>query len=139
MKDPTNDDEKFLRIKIRKLIKEFDRNTIDKRKFLSTIKNLKYSNSAVEFYVNKNLSENSFFSKKENKIIINEKFFLQPQEVIFRSFSDSIKLIGKRYYSARGKKLYNLINKINNNASFKVTLGGCIIEKISQTVIITKE
>ena len=137
--DPTNYDEKFLRIKVRKLIKEFEKNVIDKRKFMTSIKNLKYSNSVVNFYVNKNLSENSFFSKKQNKILLNDNFFHQPQEVIFRSFSDSVNFIGKRYYAVRGKKINYIINKIKNNTSFKVTLGGCIIEKINQTVIITKE
>ncbi len=139
IKDPSNKDEKFLRIKIRKLIKEFEKSDLDKSKFISTIKNLKYANSVVDFYIKKNLSENCFFSKKENKIILNNNFFIQPHEIIFRSFSDSIKIIGKRYYSVRGKKLDNVINKIKENTSFKVTLGGCIIEKVNQTVIITKE
>ena len=81
----------------------------------------------------------AFFLKKENKIILNNNFFNQPHEIIFRGFSDSIKIIGKKYYSVRGKKLDNVINKIINNSSFKGTLGGCIIEKINHTVIITKE
>ena len=139
VKDPTNTDEKFLRIKIRKLIEEFEKSDIDKKKFISTIKNLKYSNNAIDFYIKKNLNENCFFSKKENKIILNNNFFNQPHEIIFRGFSDSIKIIGKKYYSVRGKKLDNIINKIINNSSFKGTLGGCIIEKINHTVIITKE
>ena len=139
VKDPTNTDEKFLRIKIRKLIEDFEKSNIDKKKFISTIKNLKYSNNAIDFYIKKNLNENCFFSKKENKIIFNNNFFNQPHEIIFRGFSDSIKIIGKKYYSVRGKKLDNVINKIINNSSFKGTLGGCIIEKINHTVIITKE
>ena len=139
VKDPTNTDEKFLRIKVRKLIEEFEKSDIDKKKFISTIKNLKYSNNAIDFYIKKNLNENCFFSKKENKIIFNNNFFNQPHEIIFRGFSDSIKIIGKKYYSVRGKKLDNIINKIINNSSFKGTLGGCIIEKINHTVIITKE
>ena len=139
LKDPTNTDEKFLRIRIRKLIEEFEKSDIDKKKFISTIKNLKYSNNAIDFYIKKNLNENCFFSKKENKIIFNNNFFNQPHEIIFRGFSDSIKIIGKKYYSVRGKKLDNVINKIINNSSFKGTLGGCIIEKINHTVIITKE
>ena len=139
VKDPTNTDEKFLRIKIRKLIEDFEKSNIDKKKFISTIKNLKYSNNAIDFYIKKNLNENCFFSKKENKIIFNNNFFNQPHEIIFRGFSDSIKIVGKKYYSVRGKKLDNVINKIINNSSFKGTLGGCIIEKINHTVIITKE
>ena len=139
VKDPTNTDEKFLRIKVRKLIEEFEKSDIDKKKFISTIKNLKYSNNAIDFYIKKNLNENCFFSKKENKIIFKSNFFNQPHEIVFRGFSDAIKIIGKKYYSVRGKKLDNVINKIINNSSFKGTLGGCIIEKVNHTVILTKE
>jgi hypothetical protein len=59
--------------------------------------------------------------------------------VIFRSLSEIIKKIGKKYYPVRGKSLDLLILKILKNSIFKSTLGGCLIEKIDQTVIISKE
>ena len=37
------------------------------------------------------------------------------------------------------KKLKTLINLIRTKASFKVTLGGCIIKKVNETVILSKE
>ena len=137
--DPTNNDDKYLRIKIRKLIKDFQKNGLDKKKFTKTIKNLKLSNSVINFYVNENLQRNVFFSDKDNKLILNDIFFKQPYEVIFRAFSESIKIIGKKYYPVRGKKLDRIIKDIENDDFFKVTLGGCIIEKVNQTVIISKE
>jgi len=78
VKDPSNENEKYQRIKIRKLIEELKTNGLDKKKFLKTIKNLKDSNSVVNFYVNENLIENTYFSTHSNKLIINEKFFQQP-------------------------------------------------------------
>ena len=139
IKDPSNEDEKFLRIKVRKLIEEFDKNGLGKDKFITTIKNLKYSNNIVNFYVKESLNINSFFSAKDNKIILNNNFFQQPYEIVFRGLSDSIKTIGKKYYSVRGKKLDKIIIKIKKNVFKKGTLGGCIIEKLNQTVIIRKE
>ncbi len=139
VKDPTNNDEKYQRIKIRKLIKELQKNGLDKKKFFKTIKNLKYSNKVVNFYVSENLKKNTFFSDKSNKLILNKIFFHQPYEVVFRALSESIKLIGKKYYSVRGKKLDKIIKDIENNQSFRATLGGCIIEKVNETVIISKE
>ena len=85
------------------------------------------------------MKKNTFFSVKKNQIILNKEFFDQPYEIIFRSLSDSIQKIGKRYYSVRGKKLDNIIDKIRNKRLLKATLGGCIIERINQTVIISKE
>jgi tRNA(Ile)-lysidine synthase len=139
VEDPSNNDEKYQRIKIRKLIKELKKSGLSKEKFLNTIKNLKYSNSVVNFYVNENLQKNTSFLNNNKRLILNESFFQQPYEIIFRSMSDSIKLVGKKYYSTRGMKLSKILSDIENNRLFKVTLGGCIIEKVNQTVIISKE
>ena len=72
-------------------------------------------------------------------MVLNREFFKQSNEVIFRSFAEVIKLIGKKYYFVRGKKLEKVISDINNERFLKGTLGGCIIEKINQTIIISKE
>jgi tRNA(Ile)-lysidine synthase len=139
VEDPTNKDENFKRIKIRKLIEDLKENGLDEIKLLNTIKNLKYSNNVVEFYVKENFKKNGLFLKRKNKLIINKIFFEQPYEIIFRTFSEAIKLVGKKYYSVRGKKLDKIIRQIIKDQFFKVTLGGCIIEKVNQTVIISKE
>ncbi len=139
VKDPSNEDEKYQRIRIRKLINELQKNGLDKKKFLKTIDNLKYSNDVVSFYVRKNLKKNSFYSSTKNRIVLNKDFFQQPDEVVFRALSESIKLIGNKFYSPRGKKLDRIINDIQNNRLYRVTLGGCIIEKVNQSVIILKE
>ena len=139
VKDPLNDDEKFQRIKIRKIIQGLELNGLDQKKFYNTLKNLKQSDEVVRFYVDKNLDKNSFFLQKKNQLIINCNFFKQPNEIIFRSLSDSIKAIGMKYYAARGKKIDKVIDDIKRDRLSKATLGGCIIEKINQTVIISKE
>tara|TARA_Y100000591_G_C21786759_1_gene674245 strand:- start:441 stop:1478 length:1038 start_codon:yes stop_codon:yes gene_type:complete len=137
--DPTNYDEKYLRIKIRRLMNELNKSGLDQKKFFQTLLNLRSSNSVVNFYVNQNMKKNTHFSQFKKKLILNKDFFIQPHEVILRALSYSIKLVGKKYYSSRGKKLNKLITDINNNKEFKATLGGCIIEKVNQSVIITKE
>ena len=137
--DPSNKDEKYKRIKVRKLIYDLNKNGLDEKKFHKTIKNLKYSNDVVNFYTSENLKKNTFFSKKREILILNERFFQHPYEVIFRGLSESIKMIGNKYYSVRGKKLEKIINEIINDELFRVTLGGCIVEKVNQTVIISKE
>ena len=139
VKDPSNDDEKYLRIKVRKLIEELQKNGLDKRKFFKTIENLKSSNSVVDYYAKENLKKNAFFSEKDKKLILNKNFFVKPYEVIFRCLSDSIKLVGQNYYHTRGKQLEDIIKVMENDEPFKVTLGGCIIEKVNHSIIITKE
>ncbi len=139
IKDPSNEKDKFLRIKIRKLITNLQKDGLDKNKLSMTIDNLKRSNNVIDFYVSENLEKNTFFSLKKDHLILNKKFFQQPYEVVFRAFSDSIQFVGKKYYPARGKKLDRIIKDIENDKVYKSTLGGCVIEKVNQTVIISRE
>ena len=139
IKDPSNEKDKFLRIKIRKLITNLQKDGLDKNKLSMTIDNLKRSNNVIDFYVSENLKKNTFFSLKKDHLILNKKFFQQPYEVVFRAFSDSIQFVGKKYYPARGKKLDRIISDIENDKVYKSTLGGCVIEKVNQTVIISRE
>ena len=137
--DPSNKDEKYLRIQVRKLIEELQKKGFDNKKLNATIKNLKHSNNVVDYYVSENLKKNTFFSRKKRRVILKNEYFNQPFEVILRSLSESIKLIGERSYPVRGKKLDNIISKIKDNCLYKVTIGGCIIEKVNETLIISKE
>ncbi len=139
VKDPSNDNSKFIRIKIRKLINEFQDQGFDKEKFRLTLRNLKSSNQALTFYVDQNKRLNSFYNKKKNELILNMGFFNQPYEISFRSISDSIKKIGGKYNAVRGKKIDYILKKIMNNSFSKATLGGCVVKKLNQTVIISKE
>ncbi len=141
IEDPSNEDKKFKRVRIRKLIKNLQNDGLDKNKFLLTIKNLRDSNETIKFYVAKNLKDNSYIYKDKNKIILNEEFFNQPHEITFRSLTEIIKFVGKNYYSVRGKKVDNIIDKLKGDStiSLKLTLGNCIIYKVHQTIIVLKE
>ena len=139
VKDPSNKNEKFQRVRIRKFIKKLQDDGLNKEKFIQTIQNLKHSNKVIDFYTNENLKKNTFFDNKKKQIVLNHDFFNQPHEIILRSLSDSIKLVGQKFYPTRGKKVDQIIKNIQKNTSIRLTLGGCIIEKINQTVIISKE
>tara|TARA_B100000700_G_scaffold93679_1_gene105710 strand:+ start:7956 stop:8981 length:1026 start_codon:yes stop_codon:yes gene_type:complete len=139
VKDPSNENTVYQRIKIRNLIQEFKKKGLDKDKLLLTLKNLKKSNQALNFYVKKNKELNSFLDQKNRELVLNELFFSQPYEVVFRSLSDSLKIIGGKYNFTRGKKIDHILGKINKNSLKKETLAGCVLKKVNQTVIITKE
>ena len=139
VEDPSNIDEKFKRVRIRNFLKELQLEGLDKNKFILTINNLKYANETIKFYTKKNLKENTYFLKNEQLFILKENFFDQSYEVIFRSITEIIKFVGKKYYPVRGKKIDKIIEKIKSSNSFKTTLGGCVIKKVNQTVIVTKE
>ena len=137
--DPSNKDFKYTRVRIRSFIDKLKKEGFDKNKLFLTIGNLRRSNETLSFYVEQNKKLNSFLNRNKNELILNENFFKNPYEVIFRSMTDSIKIIGGKYNAVRGKKIDNILNRIENNVLIKETLGGCIIKKLNQTVIISKE
>ena len=137
--DPSNVNTKFQRIKLRNIISEFKNNGLDKNKLFLTLKNLKRSNQALIFYIEQNKKQNSFLYKDNNEAVLNENFFIHPYEVVFRSLSDILKIIGDKYNFTRGKKIDLILDKINKNTLKKETLAGCVIKKVNHTVIITKE
>ena len=110
-----------------------------KKKFLLTINNLKDSDRSIKFYVERNIEKNSVFFKKKNLFILNKLFFDQSHEVIFRSLTNIIQIIGKKYYPVRGRSVDELIKKIEFSSFTKSTLGGCFIEKVKESVLITTE
>ena len=137
--DPSNKDEKYKRVIVRNLLKNLETQGLDKNKLNLTIQNLRESDEVIKFYVNQNIKKNSFFHNKMNYFILNNRFFDQPKEIVFRSLSNIIKRVGKKYYFTRGKKLEKIIRLIKKNSIKKVTLGGCLIKKASQTIILSKE
>ena len=104
-----------------------------------TIENLKKSDQSIKFYVEKNKKENSIFNYRKNELILKDNFFDNSYEVIFRSLSDLIHLVGKKPNFVRGIKIENILNKIKEQKLRKETLGGCVIKMVNHTVILTKE
>ena len=138
--DPSNLDDKFLRVKVRKLISNLEKDGLTFNKFKLSLNNLSKSNNTIDYYVQKNIKDNSNYLKLNNSIILKDYFLKQPDEIVFRSFSELIQKIGKKNTFARGAKVENLLKylKSNNNHS-KKTLSGCIIQKLENSVIISSE
>ena len=139
IKDPSNKDNKFLRVRIRKYIKIMEREGLDKGKIIRTINNLLSANKALNYYKNKALYKYvSFLSN--NKCLINTQIFSEESgEIIFKSFSNVLSLVSGTYYPPRSKKIINLIDRVKKIKFNKSTLGGCIIEKKGSLISIEKE
>ena len=138
--DPSNFDDKFLRTKVRKLILNLEKEGLTLDKFNLSLNNLSKSNYAVDYFVKKNIKDNSNYLRLTKTVILKDDFFKQPDEIVFRSFSKVIQKVGKKVTLTRGTKVENLLQylKTINNYS-KKTLSGCIIQKIENSVIISPE
>ncbi|MDC3151650.1 tRNA lysidine(34) synthetase TilS [Candidatus Pelagibacter sp.] len=140
--DPSNRNLEYLRSRVRFMINNLKKNGLDQKKFKKTFENLISSNSSIEFFVQKNISENSYISlskNNNNKAILSSKFFSSTDEIILRSFTKILQDISGRYFPARGKGVSRIINQIKQKFLTKTTIGGCVIEKIENSVVISKE
>ena len=68
VKDPSNEDDKFKRVKVRNFLKQLGLEGLDRNKFFLTIKNLKFANENIKFYVKKNLEKNVTILQKKKML-----------------------------------------------------------------------
>ena len=139
IEDPSNKNTIFKRVRIRNLINNLKTEGLDLQKLQLTINNLKDSNLTINYYVKENINKNSKYYKKKHYFILNNNFFNQPHEIVFRSLIHLFKIIGKKYYPPRGKSIKQLIFKFKLNEIKKINISGCILEKINDSFIIYKE
>ena len=139
IKDPSNINEIYKRTRIRTLLQSLEKEGLDLKKLKLTIDNLRDSDKSIKFYVKKNLENNSVHIKTKGTCILNHDFFDQSHEVVFRSLTFVIQKIGRKYYPVRGKSINELINQITLKKLSKTTLGGCFVESVNETILISRE
>ena len=139
VKDPSNINKDYKRTRIRNLLQSLEKEGLDVKKLKLTIENLKDSDRSIKFYVDKNLDRNTVFLKTKNIYILNNNFFDQSHEVIFRSLTIIIQKIGNKYYPVRGKSINELIKRISEKSFTKVTLGGCFVDRVNKTILLSRE
>ena len=139
IQDPSNKDEKFLRVRVRKYRKNMEKEGLNTSKIIKTVNNLLSANKALNFYKNKALYKYVTFLSK-NKCLINKQIFYEEAgEIIFKSFSDILSLVSGTYYPPKSKKVISLIERVKKNKFNKSTLGGCVVEKKDSFILISQE
>ncbi len=138
--DPSNLNDNFTRVRMRKLINNLEKEGLDFKKFSKTLNNLNQSDKIISYYVKKNIFLNSTFSKKRKTYVLSSSFFQNPQEIVMRSINLILISFNNKKNYPRGKKVINLIKRLESSGNkIKFTLYGCIFEKIEKTVFIYKE
>ena len=66
-------------------------------------------------------------------------FSLESNEIQLKILSNCIKDVSKSYYPPRAKKIITLLNRVKSDKKLKSTLGGCVIQKIHNNLLIYKE
>ena len=136
--DPSNNDDKYLRIRIRKLRMSLEKSGIKYDQISKSIKNLASSRDTLDIYFNKIYKD--AVNKKKNKVFMNYKHLKSlNSEMKMRVFKKSIKDYTNSYYAPRSKKVVSLIEQIFMKKNARLTWGGCLISRDQNHIILEKE
>ena len=112
---------------------------LDTGKIIKTVNNLLSANEALNFYKKQALYKYVSFLSKDKCSISKQIFSEEAGEIIFKSFSYILSLVSGTYHPPRSKKIISLIDRVKKTKFNKSTLGGCIIEKKDNFILVSKE
>ena len=141
VEDPSNENQKYDRVKLRKVLPLIYKEGFDKKVFLKSIKKLRLANQALD-QITKEFVLRYVAINKNISVFINQELFLTaPEDVQLRVLQNTIRIFsGERYYSPDYLKILNLMNWARNDNDISAkTLGGTIFRKRKGGLILYKE
>ena len=137
IKDPSNNDKKFLRSNVRKLLPILSRHGIGSDQILRSINNLKSSSKTLNTYFKEILKK--IVKQKGKKIYIkkNELFSLN-EELQLRVLGFAIRSLNKSDYPPRSKKVFIALDYLNSSKETKHQLGGCLLISRDKYIYVQK-
>ena len=128
VKDPSNNNQKYLRTKVRSLKKPLEKSGIKYEQIFKSIQNLSQSKITLDGYLSKIFKE--FIKISNGEILINFKKFKDfNKDTKIAVLNNSIKQLKNNYYDLRSQKVQNLIRNVEKKDFKNSTLGGCIFFK----------
>jgi len=139
IEDPSNLNEKFLRVRIRKMQSRLQKEGFDPKRVLKTIENLNIAKNSLDFYILKSEKKYLNFFKEGYATLKSTIFKNEAPEVIFRVIIKAIHFVSGEYYPPRSDSLKILIKNFSSKKFKSSTLGGCLIEKNSNMISFFRE
>ena len=139
IEDPSNLNEKFLRVRIRKMQSRLQKEGFDPKRVLKTIENLNTAKNSLDFYILKSEKKYLNFFKEGYATLKSTIFKNEAPEVIFRVIIKAIHFVSGEYYPPRSDSLKILMKNFSSKKFKSSTLGGCLIEKNSNMISFFRE
>ena len=141
VEDPSNENQKYDRVKLRKVLPLIYKEGFDKKVFLKSVKKLRLANQALDQITKEFVLQYVIINKNISVFINQELFLTAPEDVQLRVLQNTIRIFsGERYYSPNYLKILNLMNWARNDNDISAkTLGGTIFRKRKGGLILYKE
>ncbi len=101
IEDPSNKNDKFLRVRIRKMQTKLQKEGFDPKRIIKTIDNLNTAKDSLDFYIFKSEKKYLNFYKEGYATLKSSIFNNEAQEVIFRVIIKAIHFVSGEYYPPR--------------------------------------
>jgi tRNA(Ile)-lysidine synthase len=139
IEDPSNKNDKFLRVRIRKMQTKLQKEGFDPKRIIKTIDNLNTAKDSLDFYIFKSEKKYLNFYKEGYATLKSSIFNNEAQEVIFRVIIKAIHFVSGEYYPPRSDSLKGLMKNLLVKSFNSSTLGGCLIEKNKNIISFYRE
>ena len=139
IEDPSNKNDKFLRVRIRKMQSKLQKEGFDPKRIIKTIDNLNTAKDSLDFYIFKSEKKYLNFYKEGYATLKSSIFNNEAQEVIFRVIIKAIHFVSGEYYPPRSDSLKGLMKNLLAKSFKSSTLGGCLIEKNKNIISFYRE
>jgi tRNA(Ile)-lysidine synthase len=139
IEDPSNKNDKFLRVRIRKMQTKLQKEGFDPKRIIKTIDNLNTAKDSLDFYIFKSEKKYLNFYKEGYTTLKSSIFNNEAQEVIFRVIIKAIHFVSGEYYPPRSDSLKGLMKNLLAKSFKSSTLGGCLIEKNKNIISFYRE
>ncbi len=137
IEDPSNNDEKYKRVKIRKLKSVFEDLELTTDRIKNTIENMKLTREMYEFYINDCIKK-SVKNIDDSVSILAEKILEFPQAIVLKVLGRVIQNLTDGIYPPRFKNIFLLCEKIATRKDFKATLSHLVITSKNGVISFTK-
>ena len=116
VEDPSNENQKYDRVKLRKVLPLIYKEGFDKKVFLKSIKKLRLANQALDQITKEFVLQYVIINKNISVYIKQELFLTAPEDDQLRVLQNTIRIFsGERYYSPNYLKILNLMNWARND------------------------
>jgi len=139
IEDPSNKNDKFLRVRIRKMQTKLQKEGFDPERIIKTIENLNTAKDSLDFYIFKSEKKYLKFFKEGYATLKSSIFNNEAQEVVFRVIIKAIHFVSGEYYPPRSDSLKSLMKNLSVKSFKSSTLGGCLIEKNKNIISFYRE
>ncbi len=137
--DPSNDDDKYQRVKMRKLIKQLKSDGLIAPNFVKTADHMLRASKQSKEIAKKNSKTLLSFNDVGQITFEVEKFSQLFEDTQFRILSGIISWFSGKFYKPRFSKLESMHNKILNSKLTGATLGGTVFKKENDIITVTRE